>query len=201
MMVYNPNETGRLSMQFGYARVSSNDQNLDSQIAKLKAAGCERIHSEKVSGTSREGRAELATLMDFIRQGDVLTVTRIDRLARSVSDLQDIVSQLKAKGASLKVTEQPIDTGNAAGKMFFDILGAFAEFETALRRERQLDGIARAKEEDLAKPKSEQRYKGRPATIEVDKVLKLKADGMGATAIAKQLKIGRASVYRALAEA
>src|SRR5947207_13515521 len=124
-------------MLYGYARVSSCDQSLPVQEDALKAAGCQTIRSEKVTGTTRDGRTELAILMDFIRQGDTLVVTRIDRLARSIGDLQDIVRGLKAKGAMLKATEQPIDTSTAAGKCFLDMLGVFAEFETNLRRERQ----------------------------------------------------------------
>jgi DNA invertase Pin-like site-specific DNA recombinase len=129
-------------------------------------------------------------VLDFLRKGDVLMVTRIDRLARSIGDLQDIVRTVKARGASLKATEQPIDTSTAAGKCFLDMLGVFAEFETNLRRERQLEGIARAKAEGV--------YQGRPASIDVFQVRAMKAEGMGATEIAKALKIGRASVYRAL---
>lgn len=117
-------------------------------------------------------------------------VTRIDRLARSIGDLQDIVRALKARGASLKATEQPIDTSTAAGKAFLDMLGVFAEFETNLRRERQLEGIARAK--------AEGRYRGRKATVDVCEIAQLKSEGVGPSAIAKRLKIGRATVYRAL---
>jgi DNA invertase Pin-like site-specific DNA recombinase len=130
----------------GYARVSTTDQNLEIQEAALEAAGCEVIRSEKRSGSSTAGRAELETILDFLRSGDVLMVTRIDRLARSIGDLQDIVRAVKAKGAALKATEQPIDTSTAAGKAFLDMLGVFAEFETNLRKERQLEGIAKAKE-------------------------------------------------------
>src|SRR5205085_4867583 len=135
-------------------------------------------------------RAELQTVVDFLRSGDVLMVTRIDRLARSIGDVQDIVRVLRARGAALKATEQPIDTGTAAGKCFLDMLGVFAEFETNLRRERQLEGIVNAKARGV--------YKGRKANIDPDKIRKMTADGMGPTAIAKALKIGRASVYRAL---
>jgi DNA invertase Pin-like site-specific DNA recombinase len=120
-------------------------------------------------------------LLEFIRKGDVLMVTRIDRLARSIGDLQDIVRALKGKGATLRATEQPIDTSAAAGKCFLDMLGVFAEFETNLRRERQLEGIAKAKATGV--------YKGRPASIDPDKVRRLKGEGMGPSAIAKQLKI------------
>ena len=111
-------------------------------------------------------------------------------LARSIGDLQDIVRAVKSRGASLRATEQPIDTSTVAGKCFLDMLGVFAEFETNLRRERQLKGIADAKARGV--------YKGRKASIDPAKVKQMKADGMGPSAIAKALKIGRASVYRAL---
>ena len=174
----------------GYARVSTTDQNLDIQLAALKAAGAEIIRAEKQSGTTTEGRAELRTVLEFLRAGDVLMVTRVDRLARSIGDLQDIVRAVKAKGASLRATEQPIDTSTAAGKAFLDMLGVFAEFETNLRKERQLEGIAKAK--------AEGKYKGRPASIDQAEVQKLKAKGLGPSEIARQLGIARASVYRAL---
>ncbi len=174
----------------GYARVSTSDQDLTIQLAALNAAGCEVIRQEKASGTTTAGRQELKTVIEFIRPGDTLVVTRIDRLARSIGDLQDIVRTLRAKGAALKATEQPIDTTTAAGKCFLDMLGVFAEFETNLRRERQLEGIAKAKASGV--------YKGRPATIEPARVRQLKAQGIGASEIAKRLNIGRASVYRVL---
>ena len=176
---------------YGYARVSTNDQDLSLQEAALKAAGCSVIRSEKVSGTTLTGRTELATLMDFLRAGDVLCVTRIDRLARSLRDLQNIVADLKAKGVHLKATEQPIDTSTAAGKAFLDMLGVFAEFETNLRKERQLEGIAQAKQNGV--------YKGRPVSIDAGHIRDLATKGMGATEIARKLRIGRASVYRHLA--
>lgn len=176
----------------GYARVSTIDQDLTIQEAALKAAGCDLMRSEKRTGTTTAGREELRTVLDFLRSGDVLMVTRIDRLARSIGDLQDIVRTVKARGASLRATEQPIDTNTAAGKCFLDMLGVFAEFETNLRRERQLEGIADAKARGV--------YQGRKASIDTVKVKALKAEGMGASAIAKVLKIGRASVYRALEE-
>ena len=174
----------------GYARVSTTDQDLAIQIAALKAAGCGVIRSEKVSGSSTAGRVELRNLLDFIRKGDTLVVTRIDRLARSIADLATIVSELEGKGAALKATEQPIDTSSAAGRAFLQMLGVFAEFETSIRKERQMEGIAAAKAAGV--------YKGRPPSIKPDDVAALKAKGLGATEIAKRLKIGRASVYRAL---
>src|ERR1700726_3883187 len=129
-------------------------------------------------------------LFDFLRSGGALVVTRIDRLARSLKDLQDIVHELKGRGVALRATEQPVDTGTAAGKCFLDMLGVFAEFETNLRRERQLEGIAEAKAAGV--------YKGRPASIDGAQVREMKAQGLGASVIAKALKIGRASVYRVL---
>jgi DNA invertase Pin-like site-specific DNA recombinase len=174
----------------GYARVSTIDQDLSIQRTALKAAGCDVIRSEKRSGTTTQGREELRTVLDFLRKGDVLMVTRIDRLARSIADLQDIVRAVRERGAALKATEQPIDTSTAAGKCFLDMLGVFAEFETKLRRERQLEGIAKAKAAGV--------YKGRTASIDGNRVRELKAQGMGPTQIAKALKIGRASVYRVL---
>ncbi|MEP0202974.1 recombinase family protein [Bauldia litoralis] len=175
---------------YGYARVSTADQNLDLQVEKLTASGCTTIRKEKASGTSRDGRGELQTLLDFIQAGDTVMVTRIDRLARSVGDLQDIVKAIRAKGADLKAVDQPIDTSTAAGKAFLDMLGVFAEFETNLRRERQLEGIAKAKAAGV--------YKGRRPSIDVEAVRHLRDAGIGPSEIAKQLKIGRASVYRVL---
>jgi DNA invertase Pin-like site-specific DNA recombinase len=175
---------------FGYARVSTTDQDPAIQIEALKAAGCDVIRSEKVTGTRRDGRHELQTIMDFIHTGDTLVVTRIDRLARSMRDLQDIVHTLKTKGVVLKATSQPVDTSTAAGKAFFDMLGVFAEFETNLRRERQAEGIARAKAAGV--------YKGSKGRIDADRVKALAVEGVGAAEIAKALGIGRASVYRVL---
>ena len=175
----------------GYSRVSTIFQDLSIQRAALKAAGCDVIRAEKRTGTTTVGREELRTVLDFLREGDVLMVTRIDRLARSIGDLQDIVRTLTAKGASLRATEQPVDTSTAAGKCFLDMLGVFAEFETNLRRERQLEGIAKAKAAGI--------YKGRPPSIAPTRVRELKAQGLGASEIARKLGIGRASVYRVLA--
>ena len=176
---------------YGYARVSTIDQDLAVQRAALKAGGCDIIRAEKASGTRRDGRSELQVLLDFLRQGDTLVVTRIDRLARSVKDLRDIVHELKAKGVALKATEQPVDTGTAAGKAFFDMLGVFAEFETNLRRERQLEGITAAKARGV--------YKGRRPTIDAGEVRRLiDEEKLGPTAIARRLGIGRATVYRVL---
>ena len=177
-------------MKYGYARVSTTDQDLTIQIEALKAVGCETIRQEKVSGTSIQGRDELNILLEFLREGDELVVTRIDRLARSVRDLQNMVFDLEERGVTLSATEQPIDTKTSAGKCFLDMLSCFSEFETNLRKERQMEGIAKAKEKGV--------YKGRKPTVDVKKVKELRDSGLGASAIAKKLGIGRASVYRAL---
>jgi DNA invertase Pin-like site-specific DNA recombinase len=177
-------------LKYGYARVSTIEQDLSTQEATLKAAGCELIRAEKMSGTKREGRTELDLLLQFVRAGDELIVTRIDRLARSIGDLQDIVRELRANGVTLRATEQPIDTGTAAGKCFLDMLGVFAEFETNLRRERQLEGIARAKAEGA--------YKGRKPSVSADEIKRLAALGRSKTEIAEELAVSRMSVYRAL---
>jgi DNA invertase Pin-like site-specific DNA recombinase len=176
---------------YGYARVSTFDQDLRLQRAALKAAGCDVIRAEKASGSRRDGRTELQVLLDFVRPGDTLIVTRIDRLARSMKDLQDIVHELKTRGVGLRATEQPIDTSTAAGKAFLDMLGVFAEFETNLRRERQLEGIAAAKARGV--------YKGRKPRIDPAAIRQLRDhEKLGPSAIAERLGIGRASVYRLL---
>ena len=177
-------------MKYGYARVSTTDQDLTIQIDALNAAGCENIRQEKVSGTSVQGRDELNTLLEFMREGDELVVTRVDRLARSIRDLQNIVYDLNKKGVTISATEQPIDTKTSAGKCFLDMLGVFGEFETNLRKERQMEGILKAKEKGV--------YKGRKPSVDVQKVKELRDSGLGASRIAKELGIGRASVYRAL---
>ena len=177
-------------MKYGYARVSTTDQDLTIQIDALNAAGCENIRQEKVSGTSTQGRDELNTLLEFMREGDELVVTRVDRLARSIRDLQNIVYDLNKKGVTISATEQPIDTKTSAGKCFLDMLGVFGEFETNLRKERQMEGILKAKEKGV--------YKGRKPSVDVQKVKELRDSGLGASKIAKKLGIGRASVYRAL---
>lgn len=185
---------GQITMAiYGYARVSTGDQDLTVQRDALREVGCEIIREETVSGASRDGRKELQTLLEFLRAGDTLVVTRLDRLARSMDDLSNIARELRDKGVSLKATEQPVNTASAAGKAFFQMLGVFAEFETNLRRERQMEGIAKAKAAGV--------YKGRKPSINAGEVKRLyELEGLGATAIAKKLGIARTSVYRVLGE-
>jgi DNA invertase Pin-like site-specific DNA recombinase len=153
---------------YGYARVSTADPDFTLQEQALRTAGCEVIQAEKVTATHRDSRPELARLLDFLRQGDTLVVTRVDHLARSIKDLQDIVYTLKARGVTLKATEQPIDTHSAAGKAFLDMLGVCAEFETNLRREPQVEGIAAAKARGV--------YRGRQPSIDPAEVHRLRVE-------------------------
>ena len=175
-------------MKVGYARVSSVGQNLESQIKSLKEYGCEKIFQEKVSGTSTKGREQLKLALDFVRENDDFVVTRIDRCSRSVLDLQVIIKELTEKGVSLVATEQPISTKDATSKCFLDMLSVFSEFETNLRRERQQDGIA----------VNRHKFKGKQQTIDTERIKTLKREGLGATAIGKEMNINRSSVYRLL---
>ena len=156
----------------------------------MKAAGCTVVRAEKVSGTTRIGRSGAGDAAGLLAPGDTLVVTRIDRLARSLRDLQNLVHELQERGVHLKATEQPIDTSTPAGTAFLGMLGVFAEFETNLRRERQMEGINAAKERGV--------YRGRKPSIDRAEVRRLQDEGLGATEIAERLSIGRASVYRVL---
>lgn len=177
------------SAKIGYARTSTTDQNLDAQIKALNMAGCGMVRTEQKSGTTLVGRPELKTILDFIHPGETLVVTRIDRLARSLSDLQTIVQILKASGAHLAATEQPVDTSTATGKAFFDMLGVFAEFETNLRRERQAEGIAAAKARGV--------FRGRPPRIDMMEIQNLLTQGITPTEIARKLGVSRGTIYKA----
>lgn len=178
-------------MLIGYARVSTTGQSLEVQEAALRGAGVDKLFTEKKSGTTTAGRAALDTAADFAREGDVLIVTRLDRLARSVGDLKDIVRRLEAKGVGFRCLQQSeIDTTTSTGRLMLNILGAIAEFEGDLRRERQRDGIEAAKAKGV--------YKGRPRSIDAASVKALRGEGIGPAEIARRLGIGRASVYRAL---
>lgn len=187
-----PIGTFRMSL-IGYARVSSSGQSLDVQREQLVQAGCTKVFEEKQSGTSQEGREQLANCLDYLREGDTLLVTRLDRLARSMLDLRQIIDRLTAKGVAFKALQQgAVDTSSSNGRLMLNLLGAFAEFETDLRRERQKEGIDRAKAAGV--------YKGRKPSVPKDAVQQLHSEGIGPAEIARRLKIGRASVYRALAD-
>ena len=179
-------------MIYGYARVSSSSQTLEEQIAALTAAGCDVVRSEKQSGRTASDRAELQTLLAFLRAGDALMVTRIDRLARSVLDLLKIVEELREKGATLQALHQAIDTGSPAGMAFLQMLRVFAEFERSSILDRQRAGIAAAR--------AAGRKGGRKAVIPRGDVARLLGEHIGATEIARRLSIGVASVYRIMDE-
>jgi DNA invertase Pin-like site-specific DNA recombinase len=180
-------------MLIGYARVSSTGQSLDIQTEALTAAGCEKVYAEKRSGRTAKDRPELIRALDQLRPGDTLIVTRLDRLARSVGDLHRVIEQIGAAGASFRCLQQGgVDTTTSTGKLMLAILGAVAEFENDIRRERQRDGIEKAKERGV--------YKGRPASIDSREVARLVGDGHGPSAIARRLGISRASVYRVTGE-
>lgn len=177
-----------MGVMVGYGRVSSVGQSLDLQVEQLLAAGCDEVFQEKRSGTTRQGRTELEAALRFVRRGDVLCVTRLDRLARSMTDLAKIMDTLTEKHVGFKVLQQALDTTTNEGRLLLHIMGAFAEFETTIRKERQAEGIVRAK--------AAGKYRGRKASIDPAQIAALKAAGLGASAIARKLGIGRASVYR-----
>jgi len=156
----------------------------------VKEAGCEKVFAEQVSSLAE--RKQLEAALDYAKEGDTLVVTKLDRLARSVFHLVSIGERLEVKGIALKVLEQAIDTSNCTGRLMFNMLGAIAQFERELMLERQREGIAKAK--------AEGKYKGRAPTAraKTPEVRRLHNEGIGATEIAKHLRISRASVYRAL---
>jgi len=176
-------------MIVGYARVSSSSQSLEVQHEQLQAAGCEKVFAEKRSGLTIEGRDALSDAIDFVREGDVLAVTRLDRLARSVVDLHRLIGRLSAKGCGFRVLQQSgIDTTTSTGKLTLSVLGAVAEFEADIRRDRQREGIERAKAKGV--------YRGRRSNIDTARINTLMAAGITPAAIAREMGIGRASVYR-----
>lgn len=180
-------------MLVGYARVSSTGQSLDVQLEQLREAGCEKLFAEKKSGQSAADRPELQAALEFVREGDAFVVTRLDRLARSMIDLRQIIDGLAAKGVGFRCLQQgAIDTTRSDGKLLLNILASFAEFEADIRKERQKEGIAKAKAE---RPEV---YRGRPPKIDKDAIRSLHGRGLRPPEIAERLGIGLASVYRAL---
>ena len=179
----------------GYARTSTTDQKagLEAQLRDLSTAGASRIFQEELSSVATK-RPELERALDYVREGDTLIVTKLDRLARSVADLVAITETLRTKGVALRILSMNLDTTTPTGKLMLNLLGSIAEFERELMLERQREGIAKAK--------AEGKYKGRAPTAraKAEDVLRLKAGGMTADAIATKLGIGRASVFRILKE-
>lgn len=174
----------------GYARVSSVGQTLEVQLGKLD--GCDKIYQEKVSGSSPK-RPQLSACMDYVREGDTLLVTRLDRLARSTLHLCQIAQQLEEEGVNLKVLDQNIDTSDATGRLLFNMLGAIAQFETEIRAERQMDGIQKAKERGV-------RF-GRKKELDDEKVRELRelrAQGVPIKDLMEEYELSKSTIYRYL---
>jgi DNA invertase Pin-like site-specific DNA recombinase len=180
-------------MRCGYARVSTIEQSNEIQIDQLTAAGCDKIFSEQKSGTNTEHRDQLAECLAYVREGDELVVVRLDRLARSTGDLLRIVETLEKKGVGFRCLLQPIDTTTPHGRLFVTILAAMAAFETELRKERQMEGIAKAKATGI--------YKGRKPCVDPEVVRKAKTAEPNATAteLARRFKVSKKTVYRCCA--
>jgi DNA invertase Pin-like site-specific DNA recombinase len=189
--------------RYGYARVSTDDQDLTVQREALKKANCTVIREEKKSGTSRNGREQLDILMTFLQSGDTLVCTRMDRLARSNVDFQNIQADLSKRGVKLEFTEQPImNTDGAMGSLMVNILAAFAQFETELRKERQREGIKRAMDNKEVSAKTGRlKYGGRVKSISRAEVMRRKQSGESISLIAREMRIARTSVYAILEEA
>ena len=180
-------------MNVGYARVSTSSQNLENQIDQLKSAGCEKIFSEKKSGKNETDRKQFKIMMEFIREGDVLFITKLDRLARSVIDLQNIAKFLEEKNVNLKVLNQNIDTTSPSGRLLFTMLGAIAEFERDLINERVREGIEAAKAKGVKF--------GRKAILSLKEkkaIYKQHEKGKSVTWLSSFFHVARNTIYRAL---
>ena len=184
-----------MSFLIGYARTSTTEQEagFEAQVRDLNALGCRKIFKEQISSVAE--REQLEAALDYLRDGDTLVVTKLDRLARSMRDLIKIVDRIEAKGASLRIEAMNMDTSTPTGKLMLNVLGSVAQFEREMMLERQREGIAKAKDEG--------KYKGRAPTARAmaSEVHQLTADGLGPAEIARQLGIGRSSVYRILTDA
>ena len=176
--------------KYGYARVSSLSQSTDLQTKALLDAGRTVVRTEKLSGSSRDGRDELVNILDFLQSGDVLVVCKLDRLGRSTRDVLNLVHEIDQKGASLQVLEPAIDTAGAIGKIVLTLLDMVSEMELSFIKQRQAEGIAAAKARGV--------YKGRPQSVDYDAILQLKAQGLGVTAIAAKMGCSRGTVLRSI---
>ena len=176
--------------KYGYARVSTASQSTEVQTKALKDAGCTVIRTEKESGKSRDGRDELATILDFMSEGDALVVHKLDRLGRNTRDVLNLVHEITEKGCTLHVLEPHIDTSGPMGTMVLTVLGMVSEMELGFIKERQRAGIEAAKARGV--------YNGRPQSVDYDAIKGLQSQGLGVSAIAKQLGCSRGTVYKAL---
>lgn len=180
----------------GYARVSSRSQSLDVQLQKLEEAGCTKVFAEKKSGRQYDNRKELQACLSYVREGDVLVISRLDRMARSVLDLAKIADLLQGKGVALRVLDQSIDTTTTEGRLMFSLLGAFAAFEADIRAERQAEGIKLALAKGVRFGRREALTSAQKATIR-----RLKdEEGFSVGQLQDKFQVGRATIYRALQE-
>ena len=179
----------------GYGRVSSTGQSLDVQVEKLTNYGCDKLFTEKKSGTTVEKRTEFKNCMNYLREGDTLVVTRLDRLCRCINDLTSISEELKTNGITLVVIEQSIDTSTSTGRLLFNMLGCISEFENEIRKERQMDGIRKSLESGVKF--------GRKSKLTDEQVVQLKLDkqeGVPIKTLQSTYGISRDSVYRLVRE-
>lgn len=174
----------------GYARVSSVGQSLEVQLGKLKH--CSKLFQEKKSGVDAK-RSRLKDCLEYVREGDILVVTRLDRLARSTLHLCEIASELERKGVQLQVLDQNIDTGDATGRLLFNMLASIAQFETEIRAERQMDGIKKAKERGI-----EFGRKKILGADEIDQLRERREGGDLIKVLMKDFSLSKASIYRYL---
>lgn len=188
-------------MKIGYARVSSVGQSLEAQKELLLQAGCEKIFEEKKSGTEGSNRPVLKETLEFVRHSDEFIVTRLDRCSRSVKDLHDILEILETKGVAFIATQQNLETKTATGKLMLNILGSIAEFETELRKERQIEGIEKAKAIDKAKG-IESRF-GRSSKMndeQITRAIEMKAEGIISRLVAEHFKVSKSTLLKHIAE-
>lgn len=176
--------------RIGYARVSTIDQDLQVQLERLHHHGCEIIRSEKVSAGSREGRNELAIIIEFLRRGDELVVTRLDRLGRDTRDVLNIVHECQHRGAFVTVLDPLVSTSGDMGQIMLTVLGMVAEMERRFIRERQREGIERAKNKGV--------YEGGKRRLNYSAIKQLSEDGLNVTQIAKKIGCSRMQIYRIL---
>ncbi|WMP17325.1 recombinase family protein [Thiothrix lacustris] len=179
-------------MNIGYARVSTSGQSLEIQMDKLHQQGCEKLFREKKSGGSRIGRTELEAALEFVREGDVLVVTRLDRLARSMHDLVQVTQELERKHVGLVVLEQELNTTTAAGKLLFHMLGAVAEFERSLINERIAEGVTKAKAAGVKFGRKEKLTVAERESLRQE----FNTPGVSKAELAKKYRLHRSSLYR-----
>ena len=180
--------------RIGYGRVSTSDQNAASQQDALNEAGCDKIYLETMAGTKKD-RPELNKVLDILRSGDTLVITRLDRLGRSAVDLLNIVTTLEERGVDFEVLEQSINTKTPEGKMLFTIISSFSEFERAIMRDRTMDGLAAAR--------ARGRLGGRPPKFtpkQKAQIVRLYNDGMHVSEIMQMFSAARPTIYKVINE-